>query len=428
MTTLIPLTSILIPPDRQRQHFDGEALSELGDSIDRRGLLHPLSVERSSGQLIAGESRLRAIQGLFAFGKAIKFEGKLLEPGIVPVLYYDELSPLERAEIEYEENTRRRDLTWQENVAAIAKLDSIKAQLATLRGEQHSRHDTAEELYGKSGARYSNQVRQAVILNQHLHDPEVRASRTPEDAFKLLQRREEIERAKAVKEVRSKHTLIEGDCIPWLQACPGSTFDCIITDPPYGIDIGDDYERRAKQEYEDSYQEWERLMTIFPFHAWRVLKENSHIWIFCDYSRFGQLNTLMSKAHFTCYPRPIIRTMGGSAGRFTSPLWPRRDYDCILFAHKGKRELIVAGADVIIGPSRMPVKEKSPHGAQKPVECFAELLRRSVESGAKVLDPFAGSGTIFEAAEQRGCYATGIELNPDYAALCRARLEKLEKK
>jgi site-specific DNA-methyltransferase (adenine-specific) len=41
-----------------------------------------------------------------------------------------------------------------------------------------------------------------------------------------------------------------------------------------------------------------------------------------------------------------------------------------------------------------------------------------------VLDPFAGSGTALQVAEQNGCKAVGIEINPGYCRLIEARLRQ----
>jgi DNA modification methylase len=42
-----------------------------------------------------------------------------------------------------------------------------------------------------------------------------------------------------------------------------------------------------------------------------------------------------------------------------------------------------------------------------------------------VLDPFAGSGTIFPAAHELKCIATGIEMEPQYYGMCVKRIEEL---
>jgi site-specific DNA-methyltransferase (adenine-specific) len=98
---------------------------------------------------------------------------------------------------------------------------------------------------------------------------------------------------------------------------------------------------------------------------------------------------------------------------------PRRTYECILFASKGDRKILKVANDVLAYPN---VAEKD-HGAQKPVELFADLLSRSCYPGEQVLDPFMGSGTIFPAASKERLIATGCEINQEYYNLAVTRLE-----
>ena len=63
------------------------------------------------------------------------------------------------------------------------------------------------------------------------------------------------------------------------------------------------------------------------------------------------------------------------------------------------------------------------HPTQKPVEIVAPLIRYSVPVSGTVLDPFAGSGTTGLAAMQEGRHAILTELNPEYAAMARRRIE-----
>jgi len=43
--------------------------------------------------------------------------------------------------------------------------------------------------------------------------------------------------------------------------------------------------------------------------------------------------------------------------------------------------------------------------------------------GGIVLDPFAGSGTALRVARRLGRRFIGIEINPEYAAMCERRLK-----
>jgi len=63
-------------------------------------------------------------------------------------------------------------------------------------------------------------------------------------------------------------------------------------------------------------------------------------------------------------------------------------------------------------PGRL--EELAMHPTVKPVALVADALKDCSRRNGIVLDPFAGSGTVFVAAEQTGRRARGIEIDPDY--------------
>jgi len=65
------------------------------------------------------------------------------------------------------------------------------------------------------------------------------------------------------------------------------------------------------------------------------------------------------------------------------------------------------------------------HPTQKPVELFSIPIRNHTQRGDIVLEPFAGSGTQFIAAEQLGRRCFGIELEPKYCDVVIRRWENL---
>ena len=62
------------------------------------------------------------------------------------------------------------------------------------------------------------------------------------------------------------------------------------------------------------------------------------------------------------------------------------------------------------------------HAAQKPVELYVDLLKRSTIPGSLVLDPFCGSGVVFEAAKTLGLRAIGFDKDPMAFQISRGRL------
>jgi DNA modification methylase len=65
-----------------------------------------------------------------------------------------------------------------------------------------------------------------------------------------------------------------------------------------------------------------------------------------------------------------------------------------------------------------------PHPAKFPESLAQEFVEFFTKRGDLVLDPMAGTGSTLLAAVRAGRRAVGIELNPEFAELARARLEE----
>ena len=175
-------------------------------------------------------------------------------------------------------------------------------------------------------------------------------------------------------------------------------------------------------QYDDSPEAWTNLMNQFCPKAYRVAKPQAHAYIFCDFDRFHQLKTIMEQAGWYVFRTPLIFHKLGS-GRVPLPdHGPRRQYELALYAIKGKKPVTGIFSDVI----SCRLEENLTHGANKPVELYMDLLKRSCRPGDQVLDCFAGSGTIFPAAHASKLYATGIELSPEYYGIAVNRLNSLD--
>lgn len=78
---------------------------------------------------------------------------------------------------------------------------------------------------------------------------------------------------------------------------------------------------------------------------------------------------------------------------------------------------------------KAPAKERpdlpgiTPHPTVKPLNLMRWLVRLVAPPGGVVLDPFAGTGTTLQACLLEGFRGIGIERDPGYVELCRARLQ-----
>jgi DNA modification methylase len=428
----IDFRELAVPPDRQRQVVDGPSVVELSDSIARIGLIHPIVIQTLDGKptLIAGYRRLKALEFLWAKGQEVKCGTRQFPDSFVPCIYFGELDPVDAYEIELEENIRREDLSWQDRSRAIAKLNELR----TVRlGRAPTTPELTESagLSGDSGGTRED-VRAHLLVASYLDDQEVNSAPTARDALKIIKRREALARTAELGAAVGKtygahsHTLIKGDCLDIMRTLPSEFFDVILTDPPYGIgadDFGNSGGKAAGAHfYGDNYDKWSEMVAELAIHLYRVSRMQNHAYVFCDIDNFHELAQRMEGVGFSVFRTPIIWVNPTSMRAPWPEAGPQRKWQMILYAVKGKKTCTKLYSDVITVPSDVNLN----HQAQKPVALYTELLKRSVRPGDHVIDPFCGTGTIFPAAHEFKCYATGIEIDPSAYGIAVERLNALK--
>jgi ParB/RepB/Spo0J family partition protein len=418
-------SKIRVPAHRQRQHFDGAAIIDLANSIQTLGLLQPITIA-AGGELVAGERRLRACKHLAMLGIAVSCGGEAFDVGSVPVIFFDFDDETRLWEAQLHENIRREDLTWQERSAAEAQLHQLRLR----QNPTQTFAQTAAETPNASGTA----LRDAVIVAAHLEDKEVSSAPTLKDAMKVLKKRDERARLTRlsenvnVKSLSSLHQLHLGD---WRTVpVEAGSVDVILADPPYGMgantfkDGGDP--STVLHEYDDMGEgEWQGMMEEFARWSWRVTKEKAHVYVFCDIDKYHFLWGLFSCAGFRCHRTPLVYAKSHASSRRVPwpTMGPRRGYELVLYAVKGDRNVNIVVSDVL-GP--FPTDDNLGHAAQKPVDAYVDLLKRSISAGDCVCDPFAGTGTILPAAHLLKCRAIAIERDPAFHGIALERLAAIK--
>ena len=204
----------------------------------------------------------------------------------------------------------------------------------------------------------------------------------------------------------------------------------VYTDPPYGIDMHKDQSWDGTwHDYQDDEDYCFRLYSnLLPEWA-RVSRSEAHLYTFCDYSKVPSLLEIFAtynsgvgeEMRFVPMYFPLIWNKGNIAAYPRPDHWPRKSYECIIFAIKGDKPHTGLKEAVISIPQ---IRDQS-HPAGKPAELYAELINRSCTPGDKILDCFCGQGTIFAAAELTSTIATGFEMNETYANLSKKTLMEL---
>lgn len=420
----VAIREIFIPPARQRTVVKESAVAELAVSIQSKGQLHPLTVapidrvrfpdapEHINYQLIAGYRRLLA--------------SALLKLPTVRVEVRENLTKLEQEEIELDENLQRENLSWQEEVKAKARLVDLRKELYgdSIRDVATHVGETKSELWE------DQRLAKAIELI-----PELAASKNKTQAqnkLRLLQRREALT-AEAAKLQTGKgdpnllsfeHKVFLGDAIARAKTWNTGVFHCIITDPPYGINLDEGETKKGSPHptiyADDTYDIMDLYAQIVP-EAYRILRENTHAYFFFDIKQYARIFKLLSDAGFTVDPIPLLWVKPGS-GQVNHPdsRWGS-GYEACFFCRKGTRALLKQGQSNVLQHDPVPSNKKI-HPVEKPVSLLRQLIESSTAPGEVVVDFFGGSGSTAEAALQTGRNFITVEKDPAYHAGILKRL------
>lgn len=424
----VAIKDIYIPKDRQRKQVNESKIAELAMSIQAHGLLHPLTlspIDRVRNpdapdlpyQLVAGYRRLLA----HAFMKQQEVEANMRE----------ELSPLEREEIELDENLVREELSWQDLVAAKARIADIRAKLY---GD--GVREVADHIGEARGTTWED-IRLARAMEVI---PELRNAKNKSQAankLRLLENRSRLtqladQHAKTIREVSQNpgdvsHKIILGDCLEIVKSWNSGIAGCVVTDPPYGINLDEGETKKGSSHpviYHDDTYDIMDLTSRVAKEAFRILKDDAHAYFWFDIKAYAKVFKMLSDAGFSVEPIPLIWAKPGP-GQVNHPesRWGS-GYEACFFARKGHRALLKQGQHNVLHYDPVPPNKKI-HPVEKPSALLRQLIETSTVPGELVVDFFGGSGSTAEAAYQTGRNFLLCEKDPAYHAGIIERLTKV---
>ena len=214
--------------------------------------------------------------------------------------------------------------------------------------------------------------------------------------------------------------LARGDAVAWLRTLPAGSVDLVITDPPY-----ESLEKHRAvgtttrlKHSKASSNDW---FAIFPnarfpelfAEVYRVLKKDTHFYLFCDPETMFVAKPLAEAAGFKFW-KPLI----WRKDRIGMGYHYRALYECVLFFEKGKRKLADLGIADVIDAKRIV----GGYPAEKPPAISEVLVTQSSEAGELVVDPFCGSGSVGVAAARHRRNFAGNDLCVEAVDITRARL------
>ena len=205
------------------------------------------------------------------------------------------------------------------------------------------------------------------------------------------------------------------DCVDILPTLEAGSVDAVVTDPPYGVNLGnhisakDSRNRNLRKGCYESYDDTPENYTeqIVPrIKAW--ITESDRALVFAAGTQMWQL------------PKPAAVSsvfLPAGAGRNH---WGFQCHAHFLLC--GKPPDLHLGAKPT-GWSSTEISEDSEHPCPKPIGWMVRAVRLVSQAGETIADPFMGSGTTGVACIKTGRKFIGIEKEPKYFDIAVRRIE-----
>lgn len=224
-------------------------------------------------------------------------------------------------------------------------------------------------------------------------------------------------------------TIYHGDCLELLGGALGMSANppsILLTDPPYTA-AGSSTNGRSSGADDQFFRFW---ISAVAERIRCVMHPETRGFVFADWRTIN----LIAAA----FREPGERQSGGAWGCKQALVWDREGIGMgTPFRNSFEMIAVVAGPDgrwdhvprniPTVIRHRWPYGSSEFHGAEKPVELCAKLLRWADPAnlpGRVVLDPFMGSGTTLVAAKHKGLRAIGIEMEERYCEIAARRLSQ----
>jgi ParB/RepB/Spo0J family partition protein len=452
------LSSIWIDkPSRQRQKVEVE---DLIHSINMHGVLQPIIVRDEIGPagepflLIAGERRLTA--------------SRALGLPTIPARLFSDLPLIEAQLIELEENVRRSDLTWQEQISTVLRLHSLYSR----QKEGWTQLQTAQALNMNPGY-----ISEALRVAREMGNPKIATALTLRTAYSMLSRVDQRAADDAMSDILGAATSlldgVESDAgeaspadlldeavdgemggtppitqsppkpahIPsrdrqsifcasfpeWAKTYTGPKFNFLHCDFPYGINLfsGPQSGRASQMEYADTEDTYWELCAALCANLDAIMTPSAHMMFWLAGDIRIQNATLdffaLHAQNWNFQTYPLIWVKSDNVGLLPDPKrGPRRVVETALIASREDRLILQAVSNAYSGPT-----DKSLHVSCKPEPMLKHFFRMFIDDNTRMLDPTCGSGTSIRAADSMGAnFVLGLELDPEMADKAQAALRR----
>jgi site-specific DNA-methyltransferase (adenine-specific) len=295
-----------------------------------------------------------------------------------------------------------------------AEAVETRKEVAKIAGVSHDTIDKVKKIKASAPAEIIEQVKSGELSINQAYQSVKRDERAAQKASVL----------DAIKaSAQPDEHFVCGDSVYEMErALDDESIDCVITDPPYGIDYVSNYrvvENRVDRPVcndtpEAAFSLWERTCDVIS----RKMKPDSHLYVFTSWKVLPQFIEITSRYFNIKNCLVWVKnnwSMGDLDGNYAE------QYEIIIYATKGNKKLN-GGRDTNVLNFDRVSNAQLLHSCEKPVKLIEYLLDKSTQSGDIVADPFAGSGTTLVACKNMGRGYWGCEIEQENYDVALGRL------
>jgi DNA modification methylase len=401
----------------ERMRKDYGKINELAASIKEFGLIQPIVLtletdhERFKAKLLAGGRRLAALKGL---GYKVLAHNLPERPG--QFIWSHEQDTYNLRSIELEENLRRKELTWQEEVEG-------KRLLLELMQQKHGVPKVGQPLSNDATRGGFGTVKLAAMLGETPRQtakdlkvaammkvaPHLAKAPTKESAYRTLHTLVQVGQMQIAGQAAAKAqaasgvvkpvlwTLYEGDFKQNVHQILDASVDLVYTDLPFGVGLtSQSNHSNGVVGYDDTRKGIVDALPELLQQSHRVLRVNRYAVFFFGFNYYTELCRELEGTGFEYNPVPVIwyRRVGSCENpnsRYANA------YDPAIVAWKGTPMFMRPGQLNVVEIPALAAGTKL-QIAQQPEALPLKFIEDMTAPGALVVDFCAGSGTTGVAA------------------------------
>lgn len=453
-TELVEISTIIVErSERQRKELPERDQASLVGSIRRNGLINPIIVARDGLVLKAGERRLEAC--------------KALGWSQILVRWAEDLSDIDSQILELEENLKRLDLDWQDQVRSIGRIH----KLFQAKDLDWTMGETAAECNLTLGT-----VSMYLKVFAELGEERILTAGTVREAYNTLGRRDARAAGEALQEILEttqemmerplpaaaplaeetapgpgttiagpigggsnvvkldpkpfgpgrvspvEQTILHETFPKWVEKYKGKPFNLVHCDFPYGIELfaGPQAGGERHGQYGDSKDLYFQLLSCLLQNINKIMSNSGHM-VFWFGGHEDETRRMFQDLapSLVVWKHKLIWHKSDNAGiASNATMGPRHVYEQALLVSRGNRQIVRVVADLYPCPT-----DKRFHVSTKPEPMLKHFFSMLVDENTSLFDPTCGGGSAIRVAEELGAArCLGMDIDEQVVGTARVAL------